>query len=51
MKLSTQVKAVYGKDKTRKFFVTKEVPALGALLTKLKFSTQQENDEHVTNNV
>ena len=29
LKLSTQVKAVYEKDKTRKFDVTKEVPALG----------------------
>ena len=51
MKLSTQVKAVYEKDKTRKFDVTKEVPSLGLLLTKLKFSTQQKNDEHETNNV
>jgi len=29
VKLSTQVKAVYEKDKTRKFDVTKEVPVLG----------------------
>ena len=42
---------MYEKDKTRKFDVTKEVPSLGLLLTKLKFSTQQENDEHETNNV